>query len=118
MHFCWLVGGIGWWIDRRTDKSIGHHRLGFDHHTHIGFGHHLALNPTLIPTSSYTQQGLASAMGRAFDVTPMEIEGREALMLDVPESVRCVGWCFDSMVCETDRSIRIRISYIRLDRCV
>ena len=30
-------------------------------------------------------------MGRAFDVTPTEVEGREALMLDVPESVRCVG---------------------------
>ena len=32
-------------------------------------------------------------MGRAFEVTPMEIEGREALMLDVPESVRCVPDC-------------------------
>jgi len=27
-------------------------------------------------------------MGKAFDVTALEVEGREALMLDVPESAR------------------------------
>lgn len=37
-------------------------------------------------------------MGRAFDVTATEVEGREALMLDVPESVRCVRWCCEAGV--------------------